>query len=60
MNMSLLTSYVPQAFKVAVIKPLLKKSTLDPEVLANYRPIENLPFISKILAKMLLTRYVIT
>ena len=41
-NMSLLTGYVPQSFKVAVIKPLLKKPTLDPEVLANYRPISNL------------------
>jgi len=32
------------SFKVAVIKPLLKKPTLDPEVLVNYRPISNLPF----------------
>ena len=51
-NMSLLTGYVPQSFKVAVIKPLLKKPTLDPEVLANYRPISNLPFLSKILEKV--------
>lgn len=50
-NMSLLTGYVPQSFKVAVIKPLLKKPTLDPEVLANYRPISNLPYLSKILEK---------
>ena len=51
MNMSLLSGYVPQSFKVAVIKPLLKKHNLDPEVLANYRPISNLPFLSKILEK---------
>ncbi|RCU38734.1 hypothetical protein DVA76_17340, partial [Acinetobacter baumannii] len=50
-NLSLLTGYVPQSFKVAVIKPLLKKPTLDPGVLANYRPISNLPFLSKILEK---------
>uniref|UniRef100_A0A3Q3K2M1 Reverse transcriptase domain-containing protein n=1 Tax=Monopterus albus TaxID=43700 RepID=A0A3Q3K2M1_MONAL len=50
-NLPLLTGYVPQAFKLAVIKPLLKKPTLDPGVLANYRPISNLPFISKILEK---------
>ena len=50
-NMSLLTGYVPQSCKVAVIKPLLKKTTLDPEVLANYRPISNLPFLSKILER---------
>ena len=28
-NLSLVTGYVPQSFKVAVIKPLLKKPTLD-------------------------------
>ena len=43
---------MPQSFKVAVIKPLLKKPTLDPYVLANYRPISNLPFLSKILEKV--------
>ena len=51
-NPSLLTGYVPQSFKVAAIKPLLKKPTLDPEVLANYRPISNLPFLSKVLEKV--------
>ena len=38
-NVSLLTGHVPHSFDVAVIKPLLKKPTLDPEALANYRPI---------------------
>ena len=42
---------MPQSFKVAVIKPLLKKPTLDSGILANYRPISNLPFLSKILEK---------
>lgn len=51
-NLSLLTGYVPQTFKVAVIKPLLKKPTLDSEELANYRPISNLPFLSKVLEKI--------
>ena len=50
-NLSLVAGYVPQSFKVAVIKPLLKKPTLDPGILANYRPISNLPFLSKILEK---------
>ena len=27
---------------------ILKKSSLDPAVLGNYRPISNLPFISKV------------
>ncbi len=51
-NLVLLAGYVPQSFKVAVIKPLLKKQTLDPEVLANYRPVSDLPFLSKILEKI--------
>ena len=52
-NLSLSSGYVPRSFKIAVIKPLLKKTTLDPEVLANYRPISNLPFLSKILEKVI-------
>ena len=51
-NLSLNSGYVPQVFKVAVIKPLLKKPSLDPDILANYRPISNLPFISKILERV--------
>ena len=48
-NASLTSGYVPQSFKIAVIKPILKKPNLDPNDLSNYRPILNLPFLSKIL-----------
>uniref|UniRef100_A0A8C4RJ50 Reverse transcriptase domain-containing protein n=1 Tax=Erpetoichthys calabaricus TaxID=27687 RepID=A0A8C4RJ50_ERPCA len=51
-NSSLLHGTVPDALKVSVIKPLLKKSDLDPHILNNYRPISNLPFLSKILEKV--------
>ena len=51
-NLSLKSGYVPQVFKVAVIKPLLKKPSLDPDILSNYRSIFNLLFISKILEKV--------
>lgn len=51
-NHSLSTGFVPHAFKVAVIKPLIKKPNLDSSVLSNYRPISNLPFLSKILEKV--------
>lgn len=48
-HLSLLTGYVPQSIKLAVIKPLPQKSTLDPEVSANHRPISNIPILSKTL-----------
>ena len=54
LNDSLATGIVPTDFKTALVKPLLKKSSLDPEVLQNYRPISNLPFLSKILEKAVL------
>ncbi|CAC5413172.1 unnamed protein product [Mytilus coruscus] len=48
-NKSLSEQCVPLSFKQAVVRPLLKKPSLDKEVLKNYRPVSNLPFISKTL-----------
>ena len=39
-NKSLFTGEFPQAFKNALVTPLLKKRTLDEDVLNNYRPVE--------------------
>lgn len=50
-NSSMSLGYVPKMFKLAVIKPLIKKPQLDASELANFRPISNLPFLSKILEK---------
>ena len=55
-NISLGTSTVPSSFKQAIVTPLLKKPNLDPALLANYRPVSNLPFISKILEKSVLNQ----
>uniref|UniRef100_A0A8C7WUK6 Reverse transcriptase domain-containing protein n=1 Tax=Oryzias sinensis TaxID=183150 RepID=A0A8C7WUK6_9TELE len=49
---SLQTSIFPADFKTAVVKPLLKKTNLDPSVFKNYRPVSNLPFFSKVLEKL--------
>jgi hypothetical protein len=49
-NRSLETGVFPQAWKTAVVKPLLKKKGLTLEM-KNYRPISNLCFLSKILEK---------
>uniref|UniRef100_A0A8C8DX31 Reverse transcriptase domain-containing protein n=1 Tax=Oryzias sinensis TaxID=183150 RepID=A0A8C8DX31_9TELE len=51
-NLSLSTGVFPNAFKHAIVEPLLKKSNLDPSVFQNYRPISKLPLISKILEKV--------
>ena len=45
-NLSLEQCCVPPSFKEAVVRPLLKKAGLDKEVLKNYRPVSNLPFVS--------------
>jgi len=45
-NRSLQAADVPSALKTAVIRSLLKKPALDPDVLTNYRPISNLPFLA--------------
>ncbi|KAF7640690.1 hypothetical protein LDENG_00022630 [Lucifuga dentata] len=49
--MSLSVWSVPSAFKTAIIKPLLKKQNTDPQILYNYRPISNLPFMLKLLER---------
>ena len=46
-NMSLESGVVPRCFKKALVRPLLKKPSLDAECLKNYRPVSNLSFISK-------------
>ena len=56
MNESLVTGFVPPCFKHAVVKPLLKKANLDPENLKNYRPVSSLPFLSKVLERLVLAQ----
>jgi len=55
-NMSLSSGSVPSCMKQAVIRPLLKKKHLDHENFKNYRPVSNLPFISKVLEKIVAKR----
>ena len=55
-NTSLETGIVPDSFKSAIVRPLLKKHNLDPNELKNYRPISNLSFLSKLLEKVVLNQ----
>ena len=38
------------------MRPLLKKPSLDKEVLKNYHPVSNLPFMSKVVERVVATR----
>ena len=51
-NISLESAYVPLGFKSVKMRPLIKKPGLDKNVNKNYRPVSNLPFISKVLEQV--------
>ena len=55
-NLSIEQAYVPPSLKVAYITPLLKKPSLDHNSLQNYRPVSNLPFLFKILERIVFSR----
>ena len=46
----------PINLKHATIRPLLKDTDVDPELLNNYRPISNTPFLAKLLEKVALNQ----
>ena len=53
-NTSLTIVIVPRDLKTAVVKPLLKKPSLHKNCLKNYRPVSDLPIVSRILEKVIL------
>lgn len=55
-NRSLESNIFPHSLKWAVVTPLLKKASLNHEVLRNYRPISNLNVVSKIVEKVVASR----
>ena len=55
-NLSIDQACVPMSLKVAHIIPLLKKPSFDPESLSNYRPVSNLPFLFKVLERIVFSR----
>ena len=56
MNTSLSSGHFPHIFKSAIVRPLLKKPSLDQNCLKNYRPVSNLSFLSKVLEKIVLSQ----
>ncbi len=50
-NTSLSSCIMPEELKEAALSPLLKKLLLDPDFLKHFRPISNLPYLSKLVEK---------
>ena len=44
---------IPKSLKIANIRPLLKKTVLDSDILKNYRPVSSLTFISKVIEEVI-------
>ena len=51
-NLSITDQIFPTAFKQALVTPILKKVTLEPDNNDNSRPKTNFSFISKVLEKV--------
>ena len=51
-NLSLASGEFCAEFKKAHVIPLLKKFDLDRNILKNYRPVSNLPFLSKLIERI--------
>ena len=55
-NQSFQSGIVPVPLKKALVTPILKKHGLDVNILANYRPVSNLPFTAKVMEKIAVQR----
>ncbi len=50
-NMSMQDGLFPPCLKNAHVTPRLKKPSLDPNTLENFRPVSNFPFLSKVVER---------
>ena len=57
-NLSMSQGIVPADLKKALILPLLKKAGLDIEILKHFRPVSNLTYISKLIERLVATRFI--
>jgi hypothetical protein len=51
-NSSLTSGCFPTELRKAIITPVIKKPSLDKQQLMNYRPVSNLPFLGKVIEKV--------
>ena len=57
-NASITQSHVPLSIKEAIVRPVLKKSTLDVDTLSSYRPVSTLTQVFKCLEKVIAQRLI--
>ena len=50
------TGVFPASLKTADVTPLIKKTSLDQDVLKNYRPVSNLAYTGKLIEKVVFRR----
>ena len=55
-NTAFESGIVPVPLKKVLVTPILKKHGLDVNILANYRPVSNLPFTAKVMEKIAVQR----
>ena len=55
-NQSLTTGEFPSVLKLSHVRPHLKKDNLDKEILKNYGPVANIPFLRKVIEKFVATQ----
>ena len=53
-NSSFNEGVFPSNEKCAIVRPLLKKTSLDQNILNNYRPVSNLSYLSKVIERAIL------
>ena len=55
-NLCLTTGDFPISYKSSIVIPLIKKPSLDREMLNNYKPLSNLSFLSRVIEKVISIR----
>jgi len=55
-NLSLQSGVFPAQLKQAPVIPLLKKATMDPDTVSSHRPVFNLPYLSRIIERVVASR----
>ena len=56
-GLSFTQGYLPASLKHAIVRPRLKKSSLDPLDIKSYQQISNISFISKLTERLVVERF---